>query len=119
MTVTFFRLTMTGRTQEYLNTVADFINTQIDNVDLHDTIGDGQVHTNQMDDGNYRLNVDMYIKHEIPVQKYEDIFFANLGDLDLNEIISVKVIKNENCSHDSPTPQPDVVETVYEYNGAN
>lgn len=71
---------------------------------------------NEWKEGAWVVNVDMYVLTKELSDNYLFMFMDNfMKKEDKSEFISVKIIKNDACTHDEDVPQPDVVETVFDW----
>ena len=122
MAVRFFRATieLDNTQQTKATNIANWIDGQIVRAELHNIIGDGNVSVGQRElsiDGNdnYVVNVDMYITEEANLSKYVNAIQTQFQNLNKTGVISAKIIKNSNCTHDEANPQPDVVTEMFSW----
>ena len=119
MVVQFFRLGIEGTDEAKLNTIKDWVDTQIDNNDLDENVNvniSGPLVSEVEDNsGEYRLFLDMYIKDSVSKTKYRDFIVNHFTPLNKTGLTHAFIDKYNECSHDSNNPQPCVVTRVMEW----
>ena len=118
MVVQFFRLVIEGTNETKLNAIKDWLDTRIDNNDLDEYIGGGEVlvYEDDFSPGDYILSLDMYVKSTVNKNKYKDIIITEFTSLNKDGLTHAYIDKYDDCSHDSNNPQPCVITRVLEWN---
>jgi len=116
MTVKFFRMIIEGTDESVLNTIKVWFESKIDQADLHQIIGGGEVNVSQDLDGvNWTLGCDMYIMPNKSLLKYKTFLVDKFKTFDKSTLLSAKIIKFDNCTHDEDTPEPCEPTTILEW----
>lgn len=117
MTVKYFSCRIEGTDNTKLENIKSWIETKIDNADLNILGGTGVMLSYDDLTGSYELSWNMFIKANKSILKYINYVKDAWTSLDKTGITYAVILRNDNCSHDSSDPQPDVVSVVWEYNG--
>lgn len=119
MTVQFFRLVIEGTNEAKLLAIKDWIETKLENADFSDAVMNKislSVGEDDFNAGNYALRMDAYIKSTVNKSKYKNIIVNQFTTLNKTGLTKAYIDKYDDCSHDSPNPQPCVLTRVLEWN---
>lgn len=109
MVIRFFRTTIKGTDENKLKLIRSWILTKIENNDLSKAIkknSEISLWEEEENLGNYVLDIDLYIKRSVSMNKYKDIIKNKWPEVDKEGLTHAKVIQYDNCSHDENNPQP-------------
>lgn len=119
MTVQFFRLIIEGTNKAKLEAIKEWVETKLEAADFSDKVVRGvglSVSEDDINNGNYTLCLDAYIKSNVPKNKYKDIIVNEFTKLNKNGLTKAYIDKYDDCTHDEEDPQPCIVTRVLEWN---
>jgi hypothetical protein len=122
MTVQFFRLVIQGSDSTKIQNIKSWVDSKIESADLDDNVRVGLASSfNEPDEAfgetEYSFSLDAYFKGTVNKSKYRDIIVNQFTSLNKTGLSLAYIDKYDDCSHDSPNPQPCVVTRVMEWNG--